>query len=495
MIATINVKYGLYLGQARGDPLVTETAMHVTSSLSGSRIDRRSITAAFRHHSLAWASYLLALLMPFSLFWPISAALVLGVFIPYVTPGLYLPDIAIALTLIALVVNRRRLELGPLEISGPLAGLCLLALLTAPWALSTPLALYSVTRWIIACGVYLCFAQRAVRLERIVTIFIAGLCLQTIVGLAQVWAKGPLGLPGELALPNSADLAWTFRAAGFTFHPNVLGGFLAAGLLLSIPQLGRKVILLGWWLMWLGLLATFSRSAWLAVALTMPLVMFWHFRRNDQMRRTLISALLGLLVVFAVAGFIWREQMTVRLQPVVRQAQNALESSTPAGADSPVSDAADQEARLDQALTSSNYSLSERFVQVEIAFLAIRDALLHGIGAGNFPVFMRQHEFIIPPNYVHNVPLLLAAEIGVFGAGLWLTLCLLIAWWLIRRWPAADGWVIACLCAGLAIAVIALFDFYPWGLNSGRLLTAMVLGLIARTVSAQSISDQTVSGQ
>ena len=117
------------------------------------------------------------------------------------------------------------------------------------------------------------------------------------------------------------------------------------------------------------------------------------------------------------------------------------------------------------------------------------------LGAGNFPVYMRQLGLIIPPTYVHNVPLLLAAEIGIFGSGLWLALCLVIAWWLIRRWRASNGWVIVTLCAGLAIAIIALFDFYPWGLNTGRLLTAMVLGLIARTVSAQTVSDQTGSGQ
>ncbi len=469
--------------------------MQVASSISRRQIDRRSITAAFRHHSLAWASYLLLLLMPFSFFWPILAPVIPGIFIPYVTPGLYLADMAIALTLIALLVNRRRLEPGPLEIIVPLAGLSLLALLTAPWALSPQLALYSVTRWIIAIVVYLCFAQRIVPLERIITVFIAGLCLQTIVGLAQVSTHGPLGLPAELAFPNSADLAWTFRAFGFTFHPNVLGGYLAAGLLLAVPQLGRKLVLAGWWLMWLGLLATFSRSAWLAVAMTMPLVTFWYFRRHPSMRRSLIIALLGLLVVLIAAGFVWREQMTVRLQPMLRQAQIALESIAPTGAEPPVVDPAVPDTSLDRALSSSNDSISERFTQVEIAFLAIKGAPLQGTGAGNFPVFMDRLVLSITPNYAHNVPLLLAAEIGIFGAGLWLTLCLALAWWLIRQWPQAGGWVIASLCAGLAITVIALFDFYPWGLNSGRLLTAMVLGFIARTISDQTMVDQTGSDQ
>jgi len=461
----------------------------VSTTISG-QINRRSVAAGFGQQILAGASYLLALLMPFSIYWPLTAPLIAGVFIPFVTPSLFLPDIAVALAIISVVANRRRLDLGPLEIIGPLAGLCLLAALTAPWALSTPLALYSAARWVIAFVVYLCFAQRLIPIERIVWLFVAGLCLHTIVGLFQVSANGPLGLPGEMAIANSFDLAWTFRASGFSFHPNVLGGYLVVGLLLSIPQLHRRLVLVGWWLMWIGLLATFSRSAWLAFALTAPLVFLWQIRRKAESRRPMLVALLGLFVIFAVAGFVWREQMTVRLQPVLRQTQQALETITPAAEAPSVADPAGEDTKLDRALASSNYALSERFVQNQIAFLVIKESPLQGIGAGNFPVFMRQLTLAIPPNFVHNVPLLLAAEIGILGAGLWLAMCLMFAWWLIRRWPAANGWAIAAVCAGLALGLIALFDFYPWGLNSGRLLTAMVFGFIARTAS----NDEGVTG-
>jgi len=115
---------------------------------------------------------------------------------------------------------------------------------------------------------------------------------------------------------------------------------------------------------------------------------------------------------------------------------------------------------------------------------------LAGIGAGNFPLFMRQLDLIIAPNFVHNVTLMLAAEIGVLGAGLWLVMCLAMAWWLVRHWKTGNSWLIASLCAGLALAVVALFDFYPWGLNTGRLLTAMVLGFVARSLPDRSDSIQ-----
>ena len=261
-------------------------------------------------------------------------------------------------------------------------------------------------------------------------------------------------------------------------------------MLLIIPQLNRRLILAGWWLMWLGLLATFSRSAWLAIALTAPLVILWQIRRKPEMRRPMLVALLGLFAVLVVASFVWREQMTVRLQPILGQAQQVLETITPAPEGPPTTDPAGGDTKLDRALASSDYSLSERFVQFEIAFLVIKESPLQGIGAGNFPIFMRQLTLAIPPNFVHNVPLLLAAEIGILGAGLWLALCLMFAGWLIRRWRATDGWAIAAVCAGLALAIIALFDFYPWGLNTGRLLTVMVLGFIARTASIKKDSTK-----
>ena len=64
---------------------------------------------------------------------------------------------------------------------------------------------------------------------------------QALIGIAQVLLQGPLGLPGELALePTHSGAAiiavpqrpW-LRAYGMTFHPNVLGGFLAVGLVLG----------------------------------------------------------------------------------------------------------------------------------------------------------------------------------------------------------------------------------------------------------------------
>ena len=102
-----------------------------------------------------------------------------------------------------------------------------------------------------------------------------------------------------------------------------------------------------------------------------------------------------------------------------------------------------------------------------------------GIGAGHFPLELWLQALPIKAENVHNVALLLAAETGIVGGAIWLFLILLAIWLLWRHRRQPNQWLYAALCAWLALAIISFFDFYPWSLNSGRLLTATLLGLIA----------------
>ena len=58
---------------------------------------------------------------------------------------------------------------------------------------------------------------------------------------------------------------------------------------------------------------------------------------------------------------------------------------------------------------------------IEIALNSISDPLT-GLGAGNFPVAMKSFISLDPPQYVHNVMLLLSSEIGIAGGMIWLWL-------------------------------------------------------------------------
>ena len=119
----------------------------------------------------------------------------------------------------------------------------------------------------------------------------------------------------------------------------------------------------------------------------------------------------------------------------------------------------------------------------EAAFRTIMAHPLVGIGPGTFPLTMLIEHTRSTPQYVHNVPLLLASEVGVAGGVLWLWIWFAAARILVFCWRRLSAWAVAALAAGGAIAVISLFDSYHWSLQSGRLLTAIVLALADRALA------------
>ncbi len=250
------------------------------------------------------------------------------------------------------------------------------------------------------------------------------LIMQGVVGVLQFALQGPIGLPvfseitpypldAGASVIEASGRRW-LRAYGLTPHPNVLGGYsammfcLVAGAWLGSP---RKR---GWLLIPLGLgsagiFVSFSRSAWLGLAVgvtyAIGLLQPWNtWSSLSTIRRHrwlwIIAIAVGLLFIL---GFVFRDLLLTRFFRM----RNPLESA----------------------------SIQERIRDAGQAWMLIRNRPLRGVGTGtyvealwawanatgrNFPAF--QH--------VHNVPLLAAAELGAGGALLWL--------WLLVA-PTLDG--------------------------------------------------------
>jgi hypothetical protein len=428
-------------------------------------ITDKSITTRSLGASLARAvCYALVLLLPCAVYWPLGQPAAPNILPMYATPGLYLSDLAVIVLFVAtLAIDRGWRRLGATvrstaRLSLPLLGLAGLAALSAPLAYSPALAGYTALRWLMAAGLFLALAQSDIALQRVLTVFLIGLGAQALIGLAQAVLQRPLGLPGELALPAPREGAaviavgqrqW-LRAYGLTFHPNVLGGFMVAGLLMSLPLLKRRGLQLIWWLVWLGLLLSFSRAAWLAAALALPPLAGWLAWRRPDMRRALASTVaLAAIAAIAVAGLL-APQLLARLKPF--------------------------------AVAAEYRSVSERGEMIAIALDRIAARPLTGVGAGNFPLAMRASGSSTPAQFVHNLPLLLAAELGAAGGAIWLWLWLAPGLLLDRHWRGPNPWPVILIGAALALGSIGLWDSYPWALNQGCLLTVTVLGLISRAL-------------
>jgi O-antigen ligase len=328
--------------------------------------------------------------------------------------------------------------------------------MTVPAAKSPPLAGYYALRWLWAACLYLFMVESNVLAEEWTTVFLFGLGIQALVGVGQVLRQGPLGLPGELALePAQTGAAilevngqrW-LRAYGLTFHPNVLGGFLAAGILLAMPLLKRWRVRLLWWVLVLGLLLTFSRSAWLATAVSLPPLAGWLSWRKPGLRTPIGLSVAGAVLVALLGASTLSGQFQTRARP--------------------------------SATVSESRSLNERAELIAIALNTITDRPVVGVGAGNFPLVTLDSKRPVAPQPVHNVPMLLAAEVGIVAAALWLWLWLRPGIALENLWRRDRYWPVVLIAVGFAIGVIGLWDDYPWALESGRLLTLTVLAFTSR---------------
>jgi O-antigen ligase len=422
------------------------------------------VTAPYKFSPMIefWRSLLMAvffLLLPAGWFFPLGRPFAENIYEAYVTPGLFLPEIGLLAAAIATILvrgPRRKPPHFPTVVFLPLIALPFLAAVTASLAISPPLAWLTCLRWTTAPLIFLIVWRISPRPEKAAGLLLLSLALQALIAAGQAAAQSPLGLPGEM-LPGlsqagapvlyTSNLAW-LRAAGLSFHPNVLGGFLSVGLIVALPLTKRWPARLGWWLAAAGLLLTFSRSAWLAAAVSLPLAACWLAFRLPNMRRPLaitlgVAALAGLATFLPLTGL-----LTSRLQPF-----SSLAEAT---------------------------SISGRGELIAVAMALIRQSPFSGVGAGNFPLAMLPFPTMDPPHYVHHTPLLLASEVGLVGGLLWYWLWLFPVFKAGASLKGNTPWAVVFPLALLAFGLIALFDSYPWALAGGRILFAVLLVMSAQ---------------
>lgn len=270
--------------------------------------------------------------------------------------------------------------------------------------------------------------------------------VQGTVAVLQVWKQADLGLwwlgerqldpmDGGLIVLLVGGQRW-IRGYGLTGGPNALGASLAFLVFYLLPHLlrGRGWRLWAWSLTisigTAGLLASFSRSAALALALGLAAWAALAWRRRSQplfaawdRRRWLAVAL---PVAFGLAYLLlYAPALTSRFA----QASNPLEAR----------------------------SIGERERDAGVALALVAKKPLLGVGLGNFEPAARALD--ASARLVHNVPLLISAELGIIGALLWLWLALAGLWrgWRSRQRP---GWLFGLWVVFLAPGLVG-----PWWLT------------------------------
>ncbi len=274
-------------------------------------------------------------------------------------------------------------------------------------------------------------------------------------------------IPGSLVIFGPGNLRWQ-RGMGSFVHPNVLGGFLALALVLSLPWLargGRNAVFLWpvWAIAWIELILTFSRGA---LAATIAGCLLWgsaHYRRPVRDRR---------VVVLASAPFVAVTGLALLIGNVLVP-------------------------RLDPAGALRSDALAERWRLIRIAVRVISSHPMLGVGAGNFSLaeaHLPLLDMTVQP--VHVVPLLVTAEAGIVAGLAWLAL--VVGGPVVELYRVRAGKREWCerLAVPVVILVLASLDHYFWTFASGQALFWVTLGAWAsRPGSTPSLERREVATQ
>ncbi len=396
--------------------------------------------------------------------WP-EWAIVSGRRVDYYSPALYLSHLT-ATALFLTAVNRRSLLTFIRKHRSLIGAALVVTSLNVIFSILPVVSLYFSLQWLLVL-VVIAAVRALVRVKGTrwtIVAFSLGLVMQLVIGLTQFGIGSSLGLwcdarnlPGFCAdlfrllgetrfntlTPGIAQApvlgAWRLRAYGTLPHPNVLAGFFSVALLMFVSQSWKRsqlntVALLASF-MGLGLLLTFSRTAWLAVGV----VGIWIFIRS---RRASITAL--------VAGLVLLISLSVFKQ------------------------------RWLSLLDSDRLAWVERFYLLEVSWRLFLDNPLFGTGLGTFiaalPGAARdiRMSYLLEP--VHNLISLLFAETGLAGAGL-------VAAIFVKFKYALNTDFFPLL---IGLILISFSDHYLATTHQGRMLLAVALG-----IALQSYSNET----
>jgi len=335
--------------------------------------------------------------------------------------------------------------------------------LSSFWALDFQLAYIRWVQLVEAICLVAIILHLNFRLEKIAVVWAASAGVQSLLAIWQfftqyAFANKWLGLAEHLSLGGGSIILQTdsgrwLRAYGSLPHPNVLGGFLVLALIFLIylslraVKRGQRIFILTNLIVIVpALFFTFSRSAWVALFGFFAIFTFWLWRQKNMAWFKVYGKVVFIftLITLILAGLF----SSLLLSRVV--AQTDLEAQ----------------------------SISLRVAFSKQALSLLKNNWLLGEGLGNYTLAIHDKFNSSWPGYyyqpVHNIYLLVPAELGIFGFALFGLILLLIFWYLFKNQDLEKVIIFLSL---LMILIISLFDHYFWTLFFGSAVFWLVLGL------------------
>jgi O-antigen ligase len=340
-------------------------------------------------------------------------------------------------------------------------------------------ALYPIHywRWMhLVLPAFLCFFLRRTYLEegsfkKIAQIAVVISLIECAIALPQYFVQHSLGLKGlgEATLiatnyvgsnfPMADGSVWIFdkifhvirernfvlRASGTLTHPNILGGFMVFGLLMTyyIYGVSKKRFALSFAILLqiFCLFITYSRAAIFSAAL---MTIFWIVL--TAWREKKLSSLIWVSAGSALLCF-------CLLYPQIFQRGGIISYNVVA-----------------------QNSDGLRMVVKNVGLEMFKAHPFLGVGFNNYMLAFATYGPGLPATYIHNVFLHLGVEVGLFGVLSFVVFCgmVFIKGWKNRHKPEA----VVCLCVFVALLMIGLVDFYPLCQQEIRLIFFLMAGLL-----------------
>ncbi len=289
--------------------------------------------------------------------------------------------------------------------------------------------------------------------------FVASSVLPSLLGLYQFFTQSTiaskwLGLAAHpvaeagSSVVVSNSLGRFLRAYGSLPHPNVFGGFLSISIFVNLFLISkadskrhRTIYLSILIIQTATLFFTFSRSAWLA-STGFALLALYNLGKKKLILASIASQIL-LVTILSIIYF-----------PLIQT-------------------------RINGANIQEATSTTERVDQIAEAKSIIKNNLWLGTGAGNYTAYLKNKN----PNLsgwqlqpVHNVPLLMLAELGIAGL-LLLTLALRMLLLLVKEKTNLTN--LSLLFT--AYCLLFVFDHYIYSSFTGLLLTSFFVFFAIKT--------------
>ncbi len=382
-----------------------------------------------------------------------------GFFNPYLSHFLYFSDLLLLGALFFLSIflvfekKKRKFVVGDKYLFYSLVAFGLSFVVSMLFSSNVVNSLMYFVRYLEFFAVYLLIANKLINLKTLITVFVASIGFQAFIGVFQYILQESLGLRliGEPMVSSTAlgvakvDVfsAKYLRVYGTFPHPNIFAGYLLFAIFLlpfawfNSKNAGRRFLLLV--LLFPALVFTFSRSAYLAFVLVLFINLV--FLKGKIMGAKILKFMTTMALIAFLFGF---AQIFV--------------------------------ARIVMVDPSS---ILERLRYFEIAWDMFK-AHPFGVGAGNFTHLMQTFDpvriepWLLQP--VHNIFVLVLAELGVFGLLSYIAVFASYFRMFIKRTGLKFKSVRFLLLSLLIVVLtVGMFDHYFVSLSQGQALFWLML--------------------